>query len=480
MIDHAKWKNAMPVTALVICLTFTGMAFVCPAQAAKKKPKKPTPPATALIGGMLIDGRGGPVIENAAIVFRDKKIIAVGPAKDIKIPNGSRGIRVAGKTVLPGLIDAHVHITGSGGGSREPGEFGPRAISNNLRSYLKYGVTTVFDMAGNPFIDAQKQALSAGQMIGPRLFGVKYALTAPKGHPLQMLKKTGRLKIMGPVYYTIAGEAQIGPAMGHILADNADGVKIIHSRSGFPVADTAPKMSPLLLKSVIARAHGHKLRVFVHVASPEDAREAISAGANALTNSITSSEADPELFGLMANNKIAYMPALSRIEAIYRISDDPYYTRSFRGKIWEPILDNYFTEKSILLESLIKPGVLKAARQALATAMANLRRAVRAGVPIVLGTDAGSPGALHGASVPREMMLMNQSGMTQMEIITSATSKAAKVIGKDKLLGAVEKGKHADLLILNSDPRGDIRAITDIWRVVRGGYILDPKGIPFD
>jgi imidazolonepropionase-like amidohydrolase len=144
------------------------------------------------------------------------------------------------------------------------------------------------------------------------------------------------------------------------------------------------------------------------------------------------------------------------------------------------VLDNYFTEKSIVLEGLIRPGVLKAARKALATAMANLRRAVRAGVPIVLGTDAGSPGALHGASVPREMMLMNQSGMTQMEIITAATGLAAKIIGKDKMLGTVEKGKYADLLILNRDPRGDIRAITDIWRVVRGGYILDPKGIPFE
>ena len=323
MIDNAKWKYAAPVTALVITL-----AFPCSAQAAKKKPKKSTSPATALIGGMLIDGFGGPALKNAAIIFRDKKIIAVGPAKDIKIPKGARVIRITGKTVLPGLIDANVHISGSGGGSREPGEFGPRAISNNLRSYLKYGVTTIFDMAGNPFIDAQKQALSTGQMIGPRLFGVKYALTAPKGHPLQLLKKTGRLKIQGPVYYTIANENQIGPAMGHILADNTDGVKIIHRQSGFPVATDAPKMSPQLLKPIIDRAHGEKLKVFVHVASPEDAREAISAGADVLTNSITSSEAGPELFGLMARNKIAYMPALSRIEAIYRIRDAPSGSRS--------------------------------------------------------------------------------------------------------------------------------------------------------
>lgn len=358
MTEHAKWKYVMPVAALVV-----GIAFAGPVQAAKKKPKMPIPPATALIGGLLIDGRGGPVIENSAIIIRGNKIAAVGPAKDTKIPKNARVIRITGKTVLPGLIDAHIHINGSGGGSREPAEFGPRAISNNLRSYLKYGVITVFDMAGNPFIDAQKQALSVGQMIGPRLFGVKYALTAPKGHPLQMLKKTGRLKIQGPVYYTIAHESQISSAMGHILADNTDGVKIIHSRSGFPVATDAPKMSPLLLKAVIDRAHGKKLKVFVHVSSSDDAREAISAGADVLTNSITLGDAGPEIFGLMAKRKIAYMPALSRIEAIYRISDDPYFTRSFRGRIWGPILDNYFTEKSIVLEGLITPGVLKAARR---------------------------------------------------------------------------------------------------------------------
>jgi imidazolonepropionase-like amidohydrolase len=475
MADKTKWDFAIKLAALVMAI-----AVAMPAQAARKKSAEFQSPATVLLGGTLIDGRGGPVLENSAIIIRNKKIIAVGPAKDTKTPKGVRVISIHGKTVLPGLIDAHVHIDGSGGGSREPGEFGPRAVANNLRSYLKYGVTTVFDMAGNPFIDAQKQALSTGQMIGPRLFGVKYGLTAPNGHPLQMLKKTGRLAILGPVYYTIANEAQIGSALAHILADNADGVKIIHSGSGFPIARDAPKLSPQLLKVVIDRAHAKDLRVFVHVASPADAREAVAAGADALTNSITLGDAGPELFAFMAKRKIAYMPALSRIEAIYNIADDPNFTRKFRGKIWGPVLDNYFTEKSLVLEGLITPGVLKAARRALATAMNNLRRAVRAGVPVVLGTDAGNPGALHGASVPREMMLMNQSGMTQMEIITAATSLAAKVIGKGKLLGAVEKGKIADLLILNADPRGDIRRITDIWRVVRGGYILDPRGIPFE
>lgn len=475
MAEPGKFKFAPCLTALIFALAVT-----TPARAASIKPTKLTSPATALVGGTLIDGRGGPALQNSAIVFRGKKIIAVGPAKDIKIPANTRVIRIPGKTVLPGLIDAHVHISGSGGGSRAPGEFGPRAISNNLRSYLKYGVTTIFDMAGNPFIDAQKQALSTGQLIGPRLFGVKYGLTAPGGHPLRMLKKTGRLKILGPVYYTIANEAQIGPALRHILADATAGVKIFHSRSGFPIFGSAPKMSPELLGAVIDRAHAEGLKAFVKVATPDDAREAIAAGADVLTNSITLGEADAELFDLMARRKIAYMPALSRIEAIYRITDEPNFTRSLRGYIWGPVLDNYFTADSIVLEGLIAPGVLKAARRALAVAMANLRRAVRAGTPIVLGTDAGSPGALHGASVPREMALMNRSGMTQMEIITAATSLAAKVIGQDKLLGAVEMGKYADLLILNSDPRSDIRAITDIWRVVRGGYILDPRGIPFE
>lgn len=475
MARYAHWIFAISATALIV-----GVAVTDPARAARKKLSKATTPATVLVGATLIDGRGGPVTENSAIVIRGKEIIAVGPKKDTKIPNGARVISIRGKTVLPGLIDAHVHISASGGGAREPVEFGPRAISNNLRSYLKYGVTTVFDMAGNPFIDAQKQALSAGQLIGPRLFGVKYGFTAPKGHPLQMLKKTGRLSVMGPVYYTIANEPQIGLALEHILADATDGIKIIHSRSGFPVANDAPKMSPELLKAVIDRAHAKGLKVFVHIASPKDAREAVAAGADVLTNSIMLGEAGPELFSIMAERKIAYMPALSRIEAIFRITDEPYFTRAFRGRVWGPVLRNYFTEKSIVLEGLISPGVLKKARKALATAMANLRRAVRAGVPIVLGTDAGSPGALHGASVPREMMLMNQSGMTQMEIITATTGLAAKVIGKDKMLGSLEKGSYADLLILNRDPRGDIRAITDIWRVVRGGYILDPRSIPFE
>lgn len=479
MPDTANWKIMKPAPALIASLMMA-MTLGFSAQAAKNKPTEYEPPATVLLGGTLIDGRGGPVMENSAIVIRGKKIIAVGAAKDTRIPKNARIVGIHGKIVMPGLIDAHIHINGSGGGSREPEEFGPRAISNNLRSYLKYGVTTVFDMAGNPFIDAQKQALSTGQMIGPRLFGVKYGLTAPDGHPLQLLKKTGRLKTLGPVYHTIADEAQIGPALAHFIADGTEGVMIYHKGSGFPVAGDAPKLSPGLLKALIDRAHAGKLKVFVHAESSAEAREAVAAGADVLTNSITSGEAGPELLAIMANRKIAYMPSLSRIEAIFRITENPNFIRALRGKVWSPVLDNYFTGKSIVMEGLTTPGVPAKARQMLATAMKNLRAAVRAGVPIVLGTDSGRPGALHGASVPREMLLMNQSGMTQMEVITAATGFAAKAIGKGEILGTVEKGKFADLLILNGDPRGDIRAMTDIWRVVRGGYILDPKGIPID
>ncbi len=108
---------------------------------------------TAFIGARLIDGRGGPPVENATVVVRDGVITAVGPAGDVEVPDDARVFGLAGKTLMPGLIDAHVHMSLSGGGAVDAREFKAVAATKNLRSHLKFGVTTVFDLGGYPFIE---------------------------------------------------------------------------------------------------------------------------------------------------------------------------------------------------------------------------------------------------------------------------------------------------------------------------------------
>src|SRR5262249_35154552 len=145
--------------------------------------------ATAIVGGTLIDGTGRPPVPNSVVVIEGELIKAAGPAGSVPVPAGARVIRAEGKYVLPGLIDTHMHIGGSGGGSADKREFTPQAAANNFKSYLLFGVTSVMDLAGNPFLEAQKAALAAGQLLGPRLFGVKYGITAPGSHPMGLLQE---------------------------------------------------------------------------------------------------------------------------------------------------------------------------------------------------------------------------------------------------------------------------------------------------
>ena len=149
----------------------------------------------ALTGARIIDGNGGPPREDAAIVIRGSKISAIGPAS--VVPANARVLDLAGKTILPGLIDAHIHIGGSGGGSADPREFTPTAVENSLLSYLKFGVTTVYDMAAHPSLNSMKTALETGELMGPRLYGNGFGITAPGSHPIRLITELGLLEYLG-------------------------------------------------------------------------------------------------------------------------------------------------------------------------------------------------------------------------------------------------------------------------------------------
>ena len=171
----------------------------------------------ALTGASIIDGNGGPPLEDAALVIRGREITAIGPTSGI--PPDARILDLAGKTLLPGLIDAHIHIGGSGGGSADPREFTPTAVENSLLSYLKFGVTSVYDMAAHPSLNAMKSALTSGELIGPRLYGNGFGITAPGSHPIRLITELGLLDYLGPFYFQVDSVADAREAVRRISAE---------------------------------------------------------------------------------------------------------------------------------------------------------------------------------------------------------------------------------------------------------------------
>ncbi len=464
-------------------IAVTAMSDDVFAKAKKKKITGPVTQATALVGGTVIDGRGGAPLVNGTVLFRDGKILAVGASAKIKLPKNTRVIRIDGKTVLPGLIDAHVHITGSGGGQVDKHEFLPVATVNNLRSYLKFGVTAVFDSGTNPLLEARSQAIRSGRMLGPKLFGVKYVLGAPGSRPFGMLANSSLRALLSPVYLEIASIEAANKAIARVAADQTSGVKIFNARVEFsgalPNASHKPRLTGEVLGALIEAAHGKKLKVLMHVTHPSEAREAILAGADALVHSITMPEADVEsIFRIMAERNVAYVPTLARIEAVYAPKRSAAGIQNMRGKIWDVILDSLLSPRSAAINK--SPKAMEEARRKFKIASANLGHAMQAGVRIVMGTDSGFAGMPHGATVSREMLLMAAAGMTPMQVIEAATRNAADLLGEGKRLGTIEKGKIADLLVLNASPLRDMSNIRAVASVVRGGYVIDPRGIPFE
>ncbi len=440
---------------------------------------------TAFIGARLIDGRGGPPVENATVVVRDGVITAVGTAISVKIPDDARVIGLAGKTMMPGLIDAHVHLGLSGGGAVDAREYKAVAATNNLRSHLKFGVTTVFDLGGNPFIEGLKEALAAERLIGPRLFGVKNAITSPGSHPLGLLRDLRLDKLLGAAHPTVQTVERARYWIEKLASERVDAIKIFHTRSEFPgtarLAANGERFEPRVLKALVAAAHRKKLRAFIHVAVLNEAREAVLAGADVIAGAIGRSEAGAEAtFRMMAERGVTYIPTLAQIEAIHAGPADAKALAKLRGRVWSVVLDSIANPKGVVQLRRRAAGMIAASRRHLEIARANLKRAVAAGVRIAMGTGAGNPGVMHGANAPREIELMTRSGMTPMQAIVAATANAAEIIGQASTLGTIEPNKLADMIVVKGDPLADVSAIRELALVVRGGYAFDPAGIKID
>jgi imidazolonepropionase-like amidohydrolase len=270
-----------------------------------------------------------------------------------------------------------------------------------------------------------------------------------------------------------------------VAADQTDGVKIFHSRSEFPGTnryDTdKDKFSQEVLKVLVDEAHRRGLRVFAHVSWPSEAREVVEAGVDVLVHNISAAESDAApVYALMAERGTILIPTLAQTEANFALMVDPFVLEKLRGKVWGVILDSIVNPKSVVRARMSKPGYVNDARRSLEISMNNLRRAVQAGVKIAMGTDSGNAGAIHGAMVPREMELMVASGMTPMQVIVAATKTAAEAIGQEKQLGTIERGKAADLLVIDGDPIRDISAVRNVSLVVKAGKVLEPAAIKFE
>ena len=429
-------------------------AFVLPAPS--QTPAKPI----VLQDVRLIDGTGSAPRNHVQIVIEDGKISQVRSSLlKIALPPGAIVLNLAGKTVMPGLINGHGHLGLVQGISVSPDNYTRDNIAHQLAQYERYGVTTMISLGMNKDLLYQLRAdQEKGNLNGATILTADRGIGVPDGMP--------PVKVGPDQLYRPKNPEQARKAVDEMAERDPNLVKIwVDSNLG-----KLSKMKPTIYASVIDEAHKQKLRVAAHVYYLEDAKKLLQDDVDVLAHSIRDQAIDADTTSLIKNKDTFYIPTLQLEESFYIYADRPQWmsTRFFKRAVSPPLAKLLASPD---YASKIKGDKATTVhREALRTAMANLKKLSAAGAEIGFGTDSGAnPYRIQGFAEHRELELMVEAGLTPLQAIHSATAVNARMLHISEKTGTVEKGKSADLLVLNADPSRDIKNTQKISMVFHAG-----------
>jgi imidazolonepropionase-like amidohydrolase len=454
-------------------LGVTGFAF----QAA-------TAQVTALVGSTIIDGTGKAAVENATIIVTRDRITCVGTAAQCPIPGGATRVDVAGKYLTPGLVDAHVHFSQTGWVDGRPdGLPAPaiypypetaRSMRDNparwYRTYLCTGITAVFDVGGHPWTTALP-ARAERDAMAPHVRAAG---------PLITHAGRSALDVDDEIYtfLPMSTADEVRASVAKLKAMGSSAVKVWYLA---PAAARRDELDARMME-VGAAAKQAGLDLIVHATGLREAKVALRAGAVLLVHSVENQFVDDEFLRLLATNRAIYAPTLvvgrnaSRARSSIELGaphpiDDPgrCVDSNTVAKVnnVEPLRALIPAERRTAEIAFRR---LEAAGSRGAIMAENLRRVQASGGTIVVATDAGNPLTLHGPSIYNEMEAMQAAGLSAADIIVMATRNGARVMNRNDF-GTLETGKLADLLVLDEDPRSDVRAFRSLTHVMRGGRL---------
>jgi imidazolonepropionase-like amidohydrolase len=405
---------------------------------------------TAFVGGRIIDGTGK-VIERGTVIVRDGKIAQVGPAASITVPQGAERVDLNGLTLMPGLINAHGHISTVVGLRTDDKTGATREnVLRQARTYAQYGVTSVFSLGDEPEATfAVRNEQGAGGLDRARLF------------------------IAGPIIGANTADAARA-ATDKTAALKPDLIKIrVDDNLG-----SGKKMAEEGWRATIRRANELELPLAAHIYYLADAKGVLAAGARMIAHSVRDVPVDAEFTQMMKARNACYSPTLMREVSTYiygatpEFVNDPFFLRGLGGDadaIKKQLMDPE-RQQQIQGSTAYKQGLKY--KEQLAVAKKNLKTLSDAGVRIAMGTDTGPVARFQGFFEHLELEMMVDAGMTPMQTIVASTSDAARCYGKQGQIGSVERGAAADFLIVKGNPLQDIKATRNISSIWIGGRRL--------
>ena len=414
-------------------------------------------------GANIWDGSGGPLIRDARLVFTGDRVQAVGPRAAVRIPDGATVIKAEGKTLIPGLINAHGHVGMTRGLKAGKENYDRENILAHLRQYARYGVTTLLSLGSDlDEIFALRGPARPDETPRATVFTAGRGFTGKAGYPAVLPGNAGIPREVDSVEEVRANVAELAK-------QKVDMVKIwVDDHWGH-----YKKIRPELTRAIITEAHKNNLRVMAHIFYLEDAKQLAEQGINGFAHSIRDQEIDDALIGTLKQKKIFLAPTLVREESTFIYAtppaflDDPFFNRLVAPEIIRQLKDPAYGERVRSDPDFSKyPGQLKMGK-------INLKKMWDAGVTVVFGSDTGPPARFQGFFEHRELELMVEAGLTPAQALQIATSRTAATLGLSRDFGTLAKGKRADMILLDADPLVNIRNTHQINKVWIGGRQVD-------
>src|SRR5258708_4004168 len=448
----AKW--ALPGLAVVAALLLASSASPARSQAR----------VTVFEGVVVIRGDGSAPIGNAARVITGDRITAVGRRGEVAAPAGAARVEVTGKTVMPALIDDHVHMGYRRGTSFTPDNYTRENLLDMLDRYAWYGVAAVPE-TGTGRGDLPYRVRAEARS------GARY-LTTGSGFGMPNAGPGGPMRDSA---YGVTEEAQVRKYVQELAAHKADMVKIwVDDRNG-----TVEKLKPNLYGAIIDEAHKHNLRVMAHTTELADAKDLLRAGLDGFAHMVRDKDVDAEFLALVKER-----PNVFFLETLWGERRAIYYGKP--ASLAEATLREAFSADSLkqLAEQFAgdpnaNPQAVQRARTMAETNLRNTATLYAAGARIGLGTDTGgvTGGQFFGLGSHVELeLLVTKVGLTPMQALVIGTRNSAQNLGLTDL-GTLAAGKSADFIVLDANPLDDIANTRRINRVYLRGAEIPPPAL---
>lgn len=412
----------------------------------------------ALVGGRLIDGFGGPPLENAVIVVRGNRIEAVGRMGEVTIPAGARILSTEGRTVLPGLMDMHVHLMILGHADYD---YWDRVYRDRWRDVimpisakqlLLAGVTTVRDV-GAPLEDilAVRDRIGRGEIPGPRVFasGPFLQKTAP---PLE-----------AEFRWEVHGAEDARAKTMRLVDAGVDLIKVIDQ----------DQMTMEELQAIVETAHAAGKHVVAHAHRAEEIRRAVKAGVDSIEHTgLATQPGYPEDVLALVRERQATLYWCPTIEGLFLY---PYTVDEFPERLDDPRLkadlpSDIYDDVRKSLEHPERMPYFQLVRRRVPTLANKFNQMRSTGVTLITGTDSGIPMNFHFDSTWRELDTFVRLGVAPMDALRAATFWPAKLLKRDDL-GVVAPGKLADIIVVDGDPLRSMEALRNVEHVIKDGVV---------